>query len=65
MTAVAVFGLANELDVLDLPFEGIDLAIGDHDGDGSSEVFVLDPRQERIFALALPAANRVPGRSHW
>jgi len=57
VTAIAVFGLGghapNHLHTLDVPFEGIDIATGDRDGDGIDEIYVLDPRDERIIEIAL------------
>lgn len=56
VTAVAVFGLTtgqSDLYVLDLPFEAIDIASGDHDGDGKDEIYALDPRDERIVEIKL------------
>lgn len=56
LTTIAVFGLGegpNQLHTLELPVEGIDIATGDHDGDGIDEIYLLDPRAERIIELAL------------
>lgn len=56
VTAVAIFGFTDgqdSLHVVDLPFEAIDVATGDHDGDGKDEVYVLEPRDERIVEIDL------------
>jgi len=61
VTAIVVVGLGdgpNQLYTLDLPFEGIDIATGDHDGDGVDEIYVLDPRDERIIEVSLSSADR-------
>jgi len=56
VTAVAVYGLSDsptDLTVVELDFEAIDIATGDHDGDGKDEIYALDPRDERIIQIPL------------
>jgi hypothetical protein len=52
-SAVAVVELQGDLQILNLGFEAIDIATGDHDGDGVDEIYALDPREERIIEVPL------------
>ncbi|MFV8754262.1 hypothetical protein ACNOYE_27270 [Nannocystaceae bacterium ST9] len=55
ISAIALVGVGapQTVQMLDLDFEGVDLATGDVDGDGKHEIFAIDPREERIVEIAM------------
>jgi len=55
ISALAIIGVGDSASVqmLELEFEGVDLAAGDVDADGLDEIFAIDPREDRILEVEL------------